>query len=317
MGDEEVIGTLRIWLEFLFEHDDAVGMDMAVEVENLNISENQENIENRVNEDNDNIEDDDFDSDSANDNVRGRAAADLGIDTDAEGDRDVVDEDDSSSVTLSSSTSTSQGDVIDYDDSTGDESESDDVSESDDGSESDYESESDDSGIDLPDCDHNNAERSARIKQVEHADASDENSDEDPQPASSRKVSRKHERSPAKHAGAGRDSEEDPQPGPSRKRRRKTPRDEDSEDDFLHGPPLKIIRKMNMGPGKHAGATSYDSEEDALPGPSRRMEDNSKDERSNKYLKPCCEDSDSDVFFVDETEGISQKEDKKDKADED
>lgn len=311
MGDEEIIGTLRIWLEFLFEHDDAVGMDMAVEVENLNISENQENIENRVNEDNDNIEYDDYDSDSADNNIRGRAAADPGIDTDVEGDRDVADEDDSSSVTLSSSTSTSEGDVIDYDDSTGDES------ESDDGSESDDESESDDSGIDLPDCDHSNAERSARIKPVEHADASDENSDEDPQPASSWKASRKHKRSPAKHAGAGRDSEEDPQPGPSRKRRRKTARDEDSEDDSLHGPPLKIVRKMNTGPQKHSGATSYDSEEDALPGPSRRMEDNSKDERSNKYLKPCCEDSDSDAFFVDETEGLSQKEDTKDKADED
>lgn len=313
MGDEEVIGTLRLWLELLFEHDDAVemGVDMAVEVENLNISENQDNTENHVNEDNDNIEDEDYDSDSANDNIRGHAAADPGIDTDAEGDRDVVDEDDSSSATLSSSTSTSEGDVIDYDDSTGDESESDDMSESDDGSES------DDSGIDLPDCVHNNTERSARIKQVEHADASDENSDEDPQPASSWKVSRKHERSPAKHADAGRGSEEDPQPGPSRKRRRKMPRDENSEDDSLHGPPLKIVRKMNTGPGKHAGATSYDSEEDSLPGPSRRMEDNSKGERSNKYLKSCCEDSDSDMFFVDETEGISQKEDKKDKADED
>lgn len=311
MGDEEIIGTLRIWLEFLFEHDDAVGMDMAVEVENLNISENHENIENRVNEDDDNMEYDDYDSDSANDNIRDRAAADPGIDTNAEGDRDAVDEDDSSSVMLSSSTSTSEGDVIDYDDSTSDES------ESDDGSESNDESESDDSGIDLPDSDHNNAERSARIKQVEHADASDENSDEDQQPASSWKVSRKHKRSPAKHTGAGRDSEEDLQPGPSRKRRRKMARDGDSEDDSLHGLPLKIVREMSAGPGKHSGATSYNSEEDALPGPSRRMEDNSKDERSNKYLKPCCEDSDSDAFFVDETEGISQKEDKKDKADED
>lgn len=285
MGDEEVMGTLRIWLEFLFEHDDAVGMDMAVEVENLNINENQDHVANR--EGNNAGEDSDSDNGAANPGV------------DSEGHRDREDEDADtsfSSVTSSSTTSSSsENDVIrlvSYDELT-------------------------DSGIDLPDSDQDNTDESTKFKRVEHADASDENSDDDPQPGSSRKVPRNLEGSPVSRAGATWDSEEDPQPGPSRKRRRNMPRDEDSKGDSLHGPPLKIVRKLDVVPREQAATTSYNSEEEAIPGPSKRREENSCCEASDTRFGPCCDDSDCDVVFAEQTEGISQKEDQKDDAEED
>lgn len=283
MGDEEVMGTLRIWLEFLFEHDDAVGMDMAVEVENLNINENQGNVANRDG----NNAGEESDSDDG--------AADPGVDS--EGHRDIEDEDaDSSfpSVTSSSTSSSSEDDAIrlvSYDVST-------------------------DSGIDLPDSDQEYTDESSKLKTVEHADASDENSDDDPQPVSSREVPRNLERSPDNHVGAAWDSEEDPQPGPSRKRRRNTRRDEDLEEDPLHGPPLKIVRKSDVGPSEQAATTSYDSEEEAMPGPSRRREEYSQHEESDERFGPCRDDSDCDVVFEEQSEGISQK-DQKDKTEED
>lgn len=283
MGDEEVMGTLRIWLEFLFEHDDAVGMDMAVEVENLNINENQGNVANRDG----NNAGEESDSDDG--------AADPGVDS--EGHRDIEDEDaDSSfpSVTSSSTSSSSEDDAIrlvSYDEST-------------------------DSGIDLPDSDQEYTDESSKLKTVEHADASDENSDDDPQPVSSREVPRNLERSPDNHVGAAWDSAEDPQPGPSRKRRRNARRDEDLEEEPLHGPPLKIVRKSDVGPSEQAAATSYDSEEEAMPGPSRRREEYSQHEESGERFGPCRDHSDCDVVFEEQSEGISQK-DQKDKTEED
>lgn len=283
MGDEEVMGTLRIWLEFLFEHDDAVGMDMAVEVENLNINESQEDVANR--EGNDAGEESGSDDGAANPGV------------DSEGHRGVEDEDaDSSfsSVTSSSTTSSSSEDdairLVSYDEST-------------------------DSGIDLPDSDQEYTDKSTKLKRVEHADASDENSDDDPQPVSSREVPRNLEGSPDNHAGAAWDSEEDPQPGPSRKRRRNTRRDEDSEEDALHRPPLKMVRKSDAGSRERAAATSYDFEEESMPGPSRREEHSQRGE-SDQRVRLCCDHSDCDALFEEQSQGISQKE-QKDKAEED
>lgn len=256
VGDEEVMGTLRIWLEFLFDHDDAVGMDMAVEVENLNINENQENIGNRRS----NNAGEESDSDIG--------AADPGADL--EGRRDIEDEDADtsfSSITSSSTTSSSSEDdrirSVSY-------------------------VESQDSGIDVPDSDQDNTDESTSVKRVEHADASDENSDDDPQPVSSREV-------PDSHAvGASWDTEEDPQPGPSRKRRRDWPRDKDSEEEALHGPPFKMVRKSAMGPSEQVATSSHDSEEESLPGPSRKMEVNNQHEESYQRFGPYCEGSDSD-----------------------
>lgn len=271
MGDEEVMGTLRIWLEFLFDHDDAVGMDMAVEVENLNINENQESIANRQSHN------------AGEESESNDGTADPGVDL--EGLRDVEDEDGDtsfSSVTSSSTTSSSSGDdrirLVSY-------------------------VESHDSGIDVPESDQDNTDESTSLKRVEHADASDENSDDDPQPASSRDGPRTPERSPDGHTvgGAG-DSEEDPQPGPSRKRRRDRPRDKDSEDEALHGPPLKMGRKSSGCLGEQRATTSYDCEEEPVPGPS-----SSQHKDSYQRCGPCCDDSDCEVLFEERTVGFSQK----------
>lgn len=275
MGDEEVMGTLRIWLEFLFDHDDAVGMDMAVEVENLNINENQENIANRQS----NNAGEESDSEDG--------AADPGVDL--EGHRDIEDDDANtsfSSVTSSSTTSSSSEDdrirLVSY-------------------------VESHDSGIDMPDSDQDNTDESTSLKRVEHADASDENSDDDPQPASLREVPTNLVRSPdSQVVGAVRDSEEDPQPGPSRKRRRNRPRDKDSEEETLHRPPFKMVRKSAMGPSEQVATTSYNSEEEPLPGPSRKMEVNNQHEESNQHFGPYSDDSDCDVVFEEQTIGLSQ-----------
>lgn len=276
MGDEEVMGTLRVWLEFLFEHDDAVGMDMAVEVENLNINENQENIANR--QGHNAVEELDSNDGTANPGV------------DLEGHRYIEDEDADtsfSSVTSSSTTSSSSDDddrlrLVPY-------------------------VESHDSGIDVPDSDQDNTDESVSFKRVEHADASDENSDDDPQPASLREVPINRERSPGSHAvgGAG-DSEEDPQPGPSRKRRRDRPRDKDSEEETLHGPPSKITRQSSRGLGEQVAPSSFASEEEPVPGPSRKMEVNSQHKHSYQRCGPYYDDSDCEVVFEERTAGFSQ-----------
>lgn len=282
MGDEEVMGTLRIWLEFLFDHDDAVGMDMAVEVENLNINENQQNIANRQS----NNAGEESDSDDG--------AADPGVHL--EGHRDIEDEDADpsfSSVTSSSTTSSSSEDerirLVSY-------------------------VESHDSGIDVPDSDQDNTDESTSVKRVEHADASDENSDDDPQPVSSREVPRNLG---LDAAGAAQDSEEDSQPGPSRKRRRDRPRDKDLDEETLHGPPFKMVRKSAMDPNKPLATTSYDSEEEPLPGPSREMEVNNQHEESDQHFTPYWDDSDCDGVFEGQTKGITQKEMQKDEAEDD
>lgn len=286
MGDEEVMGTLRIWLEFLFDHDDAVGMDMAVEVENLNINENQENIANRQS----NNAGEESDSDDA--------AADPGVDL--EGHRDVEDEDADtsfSSVTSSSTTSSSSEDdrirLVPY-------------------------VESHDSGIDVPDSDQDNTDQSLSLKRVEHADASDENSDDDPQPSSSREVPRNLEKSPdSRVVGAARDSEEDPQPGPSRKRRRAGPRHKDAGEETLHGPPFKMVRKSAVGPSEQVATTSYDSDEEHLPGPSRTMEVSNQQEESHQWFGHYCDDSDCDVVFEEQTIGVGQKDTQREETEDD
>lgn len=280
MGDEEVMGTLRIWLEFLFDHDDTVGMDMAVEVENLNINENQENIANRQS------------NNAGEDSGSDDGAADPAVDLEGHGDVEDEDADTSfSSVTSSSTTSSSSEDdrirLVSY-------------------------VESLDSGIDVPDSDQDNTDESASVKRVEHADASDENSDDDPQPVSSCTVARSLERSPDSYA---QDSEEDPQPGPSRKRRRDRPRDMDSERETLQGPPFKMVRKSD--PSDQVANTSYDAEEEALPGPSRRMEVNNEHEESHQRFGPYCEDSNWDVVFEEQTPGNTQRENQKDGTEED
>lgn len=287
VGDEEVMGTLRIWLEFLFDHDDTVGMDMAVEVENLNINENQENVANR--------QSNNADEESASDN----AAADHGVDL--EGHRDIEDEDADtsfSSATSSSTRSSSSEDdrirLVPY-------------------------VESHDSGIDVPDSDQDNTDESVSLKRVEHADASDENSDDDPQPSSSREVPRNPERSPdSQFVGAAWDLEGDPRPGPSRKRRKERPKGKDSEDETLHRPPFKMVRKLAaMGPSEQLATTSYDSEVETLPGPSSKMDVKNQHEESHQCFGPYCDDSDSEVVFEEQTVGISQKDNQKDQSEDD
>lgn len=281
MGDEEVMGTLRIWLEFLFEHDDAVGMDMAVEVENLNISENQEVAANRRG-------DSAAEQSDSNDGAEDAAVG-------SQGHRQIQDEDTDttfSSATSSSTTSSSSEDdvmrLVPYDEST-------------------------DSGIDVPDSDRDDADQGAELKHVEHPDASDENSDDDPQPASSQEVPGRLEKRPGKHTGGSRDQEEDPHAGPSRKRRRKTPRDADSED-YAHGPPLKIVRKSDVGPSEQPGTASDPLEEEPRPGPSRRREESGEPENSDERSGPGRDHSNCDA---EQTEEMGQKENQKDEAEED